>query len=227
MVFDLGLHFWERLRVLDRIYRILAGAEPFRPRHIQNCLDPLRQSFCCFVLLGPDRRQAHHHFRLTDAVDRHPPDFGKGIVAQRVDPLLTVLCVLPGRQLCDMNPLRDVFECRNFLACVEARIKPLLGHSAVSQRPLTRLWQRHDVCTTQPEIGPEWCTFSVLLPFRNRPHNPAPGSGRINHKIQTVPVAMPSRPEILHQLLRQLSRKRRLYRSRKAYSRYRKKTRET
>jgi len=79
------------------------------------------------------------------------------------------------------------------------------GHAAIFERPFTRLIQGHDVCTAQTKVRRQWPAFLVLLPFDRNAHNPTPRTGRINHKIQTVAVAMPPSAKVLNLLLCQIA----------------------
>ena len=91
MMFGLGLQLWQKLRILNCGQGIFARPKAFRLGHIQHDFDPLRQSPCGFVFVSPNRRKTHQNLWLANAIIRYPPDFGKGVIAQSVDPLRTML----------------------------------------------------------------------------------------------------------------------------------------
>ncbi|SLN43241.1 hypothetical protein AQS8620_01716 [Aquimixticola soesokkakensis] len=154
-MFGLFDHFGQNARILNGAHGVFTGAIAFGFGHIENDLQPLGQAARGLVLLGPDRGQAHQDFRLADAIDRHATDFGESIVAQRVDPLLAVLGVLPSRHPVDVHLKSDLFERRNVLARVKTGVQALLGHAPILQRSIARLGQRHNIRAAQPKVGPQ------------------------------------------------------------------------
>ena len=63
------------------------------------------------------------------------------------------------------------------------------------------------ICPTQAEVGPERSAFGILLSLDDNPDDPAPRARRINDKVQTTAIPMPTGTEILDKILGQLSRK--------------------
>jgi len=206
MMFHLGFDLRQSAQFLDRRDRIFTRPEAFGPRNVQHRLNSLGQPLCRFVLFRPYRREAHHHLRLINAINRHPPDLGESIIAQGVDPLLAVLGVLPCGHPVNMDLLRNLFKGWHLLACIKSGVQPLLGHAAIFERPFPRLVQGHYVSPTQTKVGTQWRTFFVLLAFDHDAHNPAPRARWINHQIKTIAVAVPPRTKVLDQLLSQLPR---------------------
>ena len=91
MMFGLGLQLWQKLRILNCGQEIFARPKAIGRCHIQHDFDPLRQSPCGFVFVSPNRRKTRQNLWLANAIIRYPPDFGKGVIAQSVDPLRTML----------------------------------------------------------------------------------------------------------------------------------------
>jgi len=83
------------------------------------------------VFLGPNLRKAHHHFGLVNAVDRHAPDFGKGIVTQGIDPLLAVFGIFSHGHPVNVSLLRHLFEGWHLSTGVKTRVQPLFSHTAI------------------------------------------------------------------------------------------------
>ena len=122
---------WQNACIFDARHGVFAGSEAFGFGHVQNNLEALGQTPRGFMLRRPDWRQAHQDFGLANRIDRHAPDLGKGIVTQRVDPLLPVLGILPSWQAFDVNLLGNFLKCWGFLTRVVSRVQTLPGHPTV------------------------------------------------------------------------------------------------
>ncbi len=153
------------------------------------------------MLFGPDRRKAHHHFGLVDAINRHSPDLGKRVVARCVDPLLPVLDVLPSRHPINVDLLCHLFKGWYLLARIEPRVQTLLGHTAIFQSAFSCLVDRDNISPAQTKISPKRRAFLIFLPFDDNAYNPAPCPRRINDEIKTVAITMPPSAKVLDQLL--------------------------
>ena len=117
----------ECTHILDRGHGHLTRPKPFRACHFQQGLASLGQSLRSFVCFRPDWRKAHHGFGLINAVNLHPPDLGKGTIAQRVGSLLHVSDVFPRRLSVNMYLFRDEIKDRHIMACSAARVYPCLA----------------------------------------------------------------------------------------------------
>ena len=158
------------------------------------------------MLFGPDRAEDHHHFGLVSAINRHPANLGKRIVTQSIDPLLTMLDVLPSWQPSNVHLLGHFLKRGDLVRSIKARVQPLLGHTAKLQRPLMGLVQRHDVCPTQSKVGAQRRALLVLLTFDHNARDLAPRARWINHQIKATAIPVTPSAEVRDQLLCQLSR---------------------
>lgn len=79
-----GFDPWEDITVSNVLDRVFAETEAIGFCHINDRLDALSEPFRSLVFLGPDSRQSHQHLRLADAVDWHPTNLRKGVVAQSI-----------------------------------------------------------------------------------------------------------------------------------------------
>jgi len=157
------------------------------------------------MFFRPDWREAHHDLRLANGVDSHAADLRKSAISQRIDPLIAMLGILPRRQAISVNFAGHILKRRDLATGIEARIKPLLGHPAVFQRPISGLVQGDNICPAQTEVGPERGAFGIPLPFDDNPYNPPPRPLWIDNKVQSTTIAMPTSAEILDKLLGQVS----------------------
>lgn len=77
------------------------------------------------------------------------------------------------------------------------------------RRSVAGLVQRDNICTAQPEAGSKWRAPRILLTLHGNVHDPRPCTRRVHYEVKPVAVAIPTRPQILNQLFRQLPSERR------------------
>ena len=98
----------------DALNRILARSQMIGPAPVQNRLHaltyPARRLWRC----QPDRRKHLEDFGTIDLINAVAADDRKGIIPERIDPLLAMLSVLPSRRVLFMNPLHRLFEVRDY-----------------------------------------------------------------------------------------------------------------
>lgn len=159
----LGFDLRKHLRLFHGCCRVFARSKPFGLGNTQDNLGALDKPLRCFVLNGPNRRQAHHHFRSPDGFNWHALEIGTGIVVQGVQPLLIMLGVSRCGQTVDMHLAAWHFERGHLALGVISWVQPRLRPAPAFQSSFTPLVQRCNIHTTKSKDCTQRPTFSVLM----------------------------------------------------------------
>lgn len=71
-------------------------------------------------------------------------------------------------------------------------------HTAVLQRSVSRLVERHELRVAEPEVRAERSPLSFLLHLHCDAHDPPSCARTVHYEVKTVPIAVATGPETLH-----------------------------